>query len=159
MMHDPLNKMIMEEIGLTVDKQNRVYDQDTRQPILFKDKSMKYSSQHSVALSNNDMVFDPANNKGLMGSLFDYYTQKLEDEEGVYVAGHFEESDENGRVAVNMTVDDKQIKTNYYTNNSLSYLEAIKALNGSNDLDLTGYDSERKQQKPVTRRKKKGVLS
>lgn len=157
-MHDPLNKMIMEEIGLTVDKQNRVYDQDTRQPLLFKEKNMKFSSQHNVALGNNDMVFDPANNKGLMNSLFDYYTQKLEDEEGVYVSGHFEEANEDGKMAVNLTVNNKQVKTNYYTNNSLSYLEAIKVLNGSDSLDLTEYDSDRKQ-KPTTKRKKKGILS
>lgn len=157
MMQDPLNKMIMQEIGLSVDKQNRVYDQDTRQPILFKDKNMKFSSQHNVALSGNDMVFDPANNKGLMSSLFDYYTQKLEDEEGVYVSGHFEESTEDGKMAVTLMMNNNQIKTNSYTNNSLSYLEAIKRLNGSQDTDLSEYDSDRKQKAP-TKRKKKGVL-
>ena len=158
MMHDPLNKMIMEEIGLSVDKQNKVYDQDTRQPLLFKDKNMKFSSQHNVALSGNDMVFDPANNKGLMSSLFDYYTQKLEDEEGIYVSGHFEESGDDGKMSVTLMIDNNQIKTNSYSNNSLSYLEAIKILNGSENTDLSQYDSV-KQIKAPTRRKKKGILS
>ena len=31
-MHDPLNKMVMEEIGLTINKDKVVIDQDTRQP-------------------------------------------------------------------------------------------------------------------------------
>ena len=36
MMNDPINKMMMEEIGLTVDSQSRVMDQDTREYLSLK---------------------------------------------------------------------------------------------------------------------------
>ena len=37
-MMNPVNQIIMEEIGLTIDQNYRVIDQDSRQPIIINDK-------------------------------------------------------------------------------------------------------------------------
>ena len=80
MMNDPINKMMMEEIGLTVDSQSRVMDQDTREYLSFKSRQMKFSSQNQVTIGDRDMVFDPASNKNVAANLLDYYANKLQEE-------------------------------------------------------------------------------
>lgn len=159
MMKDPINKVIMEEIGLTVDSSNRVMDQDTRALLSYKDKNMKYSSQNSVTLTNKDIVFDPASNKAIMGSLFDHFLTKIEDEEGTYVSLHYEKKNEkDNSTALVAIVDGEEITTDYYNNDSLKYVEMMRHLNESIDTDLHNMDSEAKQiedNTTVTRRKPK----
>ena len=41
-MMNPVNQIIMEEIGLTIDQNYRVIDKDYRQPIIINDKVLKY---------------------------------------------------------------------------------------------------------------------
>ena len=145
MMKDPINKVIMEEIGLTVDSSNRVMDQDTRALLSYKDKNMKYSSQNSVTLTNKDIVFDPASNKAIMGSLFDHFLTKIEDEEGTYVSLHYEKKNEkDNSTALVAIVDGEEITTDYYNNDSLKYVEMMRHLNESIDTDLHNMDSEAK---------------
>ena len=159
MMKDPINKVIMEEIGLTVDSSNRVMDQDTRALLSYKDKNMKYSSQNSVTLTNKDIVFDPASNKAIMGSLFDHFLTKIEDEEGTYVSLHYEKKNEkDNSTALVAIVDGEEITTDYYNNDSLKYVEMMRHLNESIDTDLHNMDSEAKtieDNTTVTRRKPK----
>ena len=159
MMKDPINKVIMEEIGLTVDSSNRVMDQDTRALLSYKDKNMKYSSQNSVTLTNKDIVFDPASNKAIMGSLFDHFLTKIEDEEGTYVSLHYEKKNEkDNSTALVAIVDGEEITTDYYNNDSLKYVEMMRHLNESVDTDLHNMDSEAKpieDNTTVTRRKPK----
>ena len=123
MMHDPINKVIMEEIGLTVDSSNRIMDQDTRALLSYREKNLKFSSQNSVTLTNNDIIFDPASNKAIMGSLFDHFLTKIEDEEGTYVSIHYEKKNEDDNsTALVAIVDGEEITTDYYNNDSLKYV-------------------------------------
>lgn len=157
MMKDPINKMIMEEIGLTVDSSNRVLDQDTRALLSYKDKNMKYSSQNSVTLTNKDIIFDPAANKAVMGSLFDHFLHKVEEEDGSYVSLHYEKkNEEDNSTALVAIVDGESYETDYYNNDSLKYVEMMRHLNGSSDTDLHDMDSEAKpieDNTAVTKRK------
>ena len=157
MMKDPINKMIMEEVGLTVDSSNRVLDQDTRALLSYKDKNMKYSSQNSVTLTNKDIIFDPAANKAVMGSLFDHFLHKVEEEDGSYVSLHYEKkNEEDNSTALVAIVDGESYETDYYNNDSLKYVEMMRHLNGSLDTDLHDMDSEAKpveDNTAVTKRK------
>lgn len=159
MMKNPLNKVIMEEIGLTVDSSNRVMDQDTRAILSYKDKNMKYSSQNSVTLTNQDIIFDPASNKTVMGSLFNHFLGKIEEEDGTYVSLHYEKrNEENNSSALVAVVNGEEVCTDYYNNDSLKYVEMIKHLNEAEDTDLHSYDSESVpniDSTAVTRNKKK----
>ena len=159
MMHDPINKVIMEEIGLTVDSSNRIMDQDTRALLSYREKNLKFSSQNSVTLTNNDIIFDPASNKAIMGSLFDHFLTKIEDEEGTYASIHYEKKNEDDNsTALVAIVDGEEITTDYYNNDSLKYVEMMRCLNGSDDLNLHGMDSSTAtvdDSTAVTRRKPK----
>lgn len=142
MMRDPINRIIMEDVGLTVDKNNRIFDQDTRGYLRYNDKDMRYSSQNSVTLTNNDIIFDPGSNKMLMGHVFNYYLGKVQEEDGTYVSMHYEKTKEDGSSALTAKIDGKEYTTNYYNNESLKYAEMIKIINQSADTDLSQYDSE-----------------
>ena len=61
------------EIGLSVNAENYIYDQDTHTVLKFKDKYMKYSFNSEVYAGRNDIVFDPSSNYNLMVMLFGYY--------------------------------------------------------------------------------------
>lgn len=161
MMRDPLNRIIMEDIGLTVNDNNKIMDQDTREELSYKGKSMRYSSQNSVVLTNQDMVFDPASNKALMGKLFDHYLNKIESEDGTYVGIYYEEIDpetQQSSLVAKVQFEgesETQIRTNSYNNDSLKYAEMIKKLNRSDDTDLSEYDKEPILDSVRSRKKKK----
>lgn len=166
MMRDPLNRIIMEDIGLTVDPNNKIMDQDTRQELKYKDKSMRYSSQNSVVLTQADMAFDPASNKSLMNNLFDHYLTKIEDEDGTYVPIYYEERNPDGqgtgliaKIHREGSATEEVLKTQYYNNDSLKYVEMIRQINESSNTNLSEYDSEPKDMtKPQRKRKKKKVI-
>lgn len=162
MMQDPLNKVIMEEIGLTVDDQNRVLDQDTRERIKFKDKTVKYSSQHPVTIGNNDIVFDPMNNRTLMNTLFEYYSHKLQEEDDVYVAMHYEQRSED-KSTLYAKVDGKVLESKPYHQEALKYVDVIKQLNGAENVDLSQYDKpiqhiDKKPIRRTTKPQKRGIF-
>ena len=112
-----------------------------------------------VTLTNKDIVFDPASNKAIMGSLFDHFLTKIEDEEGTYVSLHYEKKNEkDNSTALVAIVDGEEITTDYYNNDSLKYVEMMRHLNESIDTDLHNMDSEAKpieDNTTVTRRKPK----
>lgn len=162
MMHDDLNKVIVDVIGLTTTEQCRVVDQDTGEQLIYKDKTMRYSSTNSVPCTKQDVIFDPASNKGQMGALFDHFTHKIADEEDIYVKMSYEKVDpETDKSALIYEVNGEKVTTNYYNNDSLKYVEAIERLNGAENLEyLKQYDKkvERKSQ-PKTRRRKKPLFA
>lgn len=144
MMNDPMNKIIMTEIGLTVDDQSRVMDQDTREYLRFNSKNLKYSSQNQVTLGNKDMQFDPVSNRAVMGNLFDYYANKLSEEGEAYVSMYSERIHDD-KTSLEVKVDDKVITTKPYYNDSLKFVDAIQQLNGATDVDLSEYDKKKEQ--------------
>lgn len=141
MMHDPINKIIMQEIGLGVDNHQKVIDQDTRETLKFKDKNIKYSSQNNVVLTKNDMPFDPFQTRNLMNSLFDHFTEKANDEDGIYVSMYYDIPGEKG-TALEAVVNGEKIKSNYYENDALRYLDVIMKINGSDTSGLMQYDAK-----------------
>ena len=156
MMDNPLNKIIMNEIGLTVDSQSRVMDQDTREHLQFRSKNMKYSSQNQVTLGNKDMVFDPASNKNVMSSLFDYYANKIQNEEdGKYVSMYNEKVD-GDKSSLEVRVDGETIISGQYHNDSLKYVDAIMRLNGNKNVDLSDYDKKESEQQDNKPNKRQG---
>lgn len=153
MMQDPINKIIMQEIGLGVDNHQKVIDQDTREALKFKDKNIKYSSQNSVILTKNDMPFDPIGTRNMMNSLFDHFTEKVQEEEGTYVSIYYDINGDQGKTALEAVVNGQKVTSDYYNNEALKYLDLIMKMNGSSTCNLKQYDTE-----PVkeTKTKKKG---
>lgn len=70
---------LFSEIGLGINSQQYLYDQDTQTTIMFKDKYIKASiNGQPVYAGRNDVVFEPNKNYTLMARLFEYYLDKCQ---------------------------------------------------------------------------------
>lgn len=149
-MHNPVNKMLLDEIGLTVDANHRVIDQDTRQPVIIKDRYLKYSAYNSVPVhGRQEQVFDPCSNRGQMGFLFEYYVAKL-DSEGEPIDMYYET--QNGE-AIEVKREGECLESGIYNNETLKFVDVIMQLNQSSSIEeLHKYDSKKK---PITGRKQR----
>lgn len=138
------------EIGLSVNMDQYIYDQDTGIILKFKDKQIKMGFNNNVYAGNNDIVFDPSTNYNLMVTLFGYYIEKeaANDNDIGYIAQFTEE--EAGKVFVPKGERFKQrvvirtkngdIYTSYFYNLYLAYIEAIFIISGSTNYDLSNFD-------------------
>lgn len=139
MMHDPINKIIMQEIGLTIDNHQKVVDQDTREILKFKDKNLKYSSKNDIVITRNDVPFDPIDAKNMMTSLFNHFTEKINIEDGSYVSMYYDINSEEG-TALEAVIDNNKITSDFYKNDALKYLDIIMKINGADTSGLKQYD-------------------
>ena len=153
MFFNNFNEMFYElfmEIGLAINNEQYVYDQDTGIILKFKDKRIKMSFTSDVYAGNNDIIFDPSTNYDLMVKLFGYYIEK-ETNEGNdigYIA-HFTE-EENGKAFIPKDERFKQrvvvrtrngdICSNYYYNLYLAYIEIIFIISENPQYDLSNFD-------------------
>ena len=149
-MMNPVNQIIMEEIGLTIDQNYRVIDQDSRQPIMINDKVLKYSQYHCVPVRNQEQLFDPMSQYKQMSILFDYFIDKIGATEGISVDLYY---DIHNGTALEAKNSERTITTNDYNSEPLKYVDMMMQLNGSSTSELTGYDIPEK--KTNTRKKAK----
>ena len=154
MMHDDLNVVVLQSVGLTVNEQQKIVDQDTRELLQYKGKNMRFSSTNSVPITKQDIVFDPSDNKGQMMALFEHFTHKIEDEDGTYIKMSCEIQD-GDKTALTYEVDGQRVTTNPYYKESLKYVEAIERLNGCEDVSyLQQYDKKKEVPKKTRKRNK-----
>lgn len=147
MMHNPLNRLIMEEIGLSVNDHKTVIDQDTREILKFRDKNIKYSSTDNISTTRNDILFDAIETRNLMRSLFDHFTKKIEMETGLCISVYHDIKGENDTTSLRAIVYNKNeddsfntISSDYYKLDALRYLDVIIQLNDSDRSILKKYD-------------------
>lgn len=138
------------EIGLSINNDQYIYDQDTGIILKFKDKQIKMSFINNVYAGNNDIVFDPSTNYNLIVTLFGYYIEKeaANGNDIGYIA-HFSE-EEAGKVFIPKGERFKQrlvirtkngdINTEGYYNLYLAYIEAIFIISGNTGYDLSNFD-------------------
>ena len=138
------------EIGLSINNDQYIYDQDTGIVLKYKDKYMKMSFTGDVYAGRNDMVFDPITNYNLIVTLLGYYIEKeiangndigyiadFKEEEfkrEVYVKG------ERFKQRVVVKTKNGDFCSNYYYNLYLAYIEIIFILSGNTEYDLTNFD-------------------
>ena len=139
------------EIGLGINRDQYIYDQDTGIVLKFKEKHIKTNlNNNNVYAGNNDIVFDPSTNFNLIVTLFGYYIEKEQtnDNDIGYIAQFTEE--EAGKVFIPKGERFKQrlvirtkngdIYTSYFYNLYLAYIEAIFIISGNNNYDLSNFD-------------------
>lgn len=151
-MLDPINKVIMQEIGLTIDSSFRVIDQDTRQPIMVNDKVLKYSSNHAVPVRNQEQLFDPIQQRNQMNVLFDYFIGKMESE-GTPVDLYYDIHDGS---AMEVKSSENTLVSADYNIEQLKYVDIMMQLNGSSADDVKKHDAKNKPVR-TTRSKKAKV--
>lgn len=154
MFFNNLNEMYYElflEIGLAINSDQYIYDQDTGIVLKYKDKYMKMSFTNEVYSGRNDMVFDPTDNYHLIVTLLGYYIEKesaIGNDIG-YIADYKEEEFKRGfyakgerfRQRVVIRTNKGDIFTQYYYNLYLAYIEAIFLLSETYDYDLSNFDT------------------
>jgi hypothetical protein len=137
---------LFTEIGLGINNNSYLYDQDTFTEIKFKEKYIKATTQPiTIYAGRNDIIFDPANNYQLMVSLLGYYIDKRavsEDEETIeFVAQYIEETPGREKQRVTVKTNNKgDISSNFYYNIYLGYIEIIFLLGGNFVPDLSNFD-------------------
>ena len=148
-----LNEMyynLFLEIGLSINSDQYIYDQDTGIVLKYKDKYMKMSFTNEVYSGRNDMIFDPADNYHLIVTLLGYYIEK-ESANGNdigYIADYKEEEFKRGfyakgerfRQRVVIRTKKGDLYTQYYYNIYLAYIEAIFLLSENFEYDLSNFD-------------------
>ena len=126
---------LFNEIGLSINKDNYLYDTDTDTVLRFKDKYIKASNKPGDDLyaGKTDVVFDPLKNYTLMTSLFGYYIDKeFVDRPGFYIAQYIDDNPEDKHLQrVVVKTQDGDVYSEYYNNTYLGYIEDIFILSGT----------------------------
>lgn len=137
---------LFNEIGLGINTQQYLYDQDTQTVIMFKEKYIKASIDgQPIYAGRNDIVFEPAKNYTLMTRLFEYYLDKCQNsDDGDILCGYIahyiddDETKEKQRVVVK-TVGRGEISSEFYYNIYLAYIDCLFKIAGYNAV-LSNFD-------------------
>jgi len=139
------NVIILQEIGLEVDKDGIVSDQDTGTKLEYNKKKLTLSNNKEVKHLNTEFVeFNPIDNPQLMNSLFDYYLNKINREDDRYIGMyHSSTNDKTKKGHIELKEGDSSIKSGDFYNDSLKYGDLILKLNESPvNIDLEALDKE-----------------
>lgn len=132
------------EIGLSINCNNYLYDQDTEILLMYKDKYIKATTfPVPIYAGRNDIVFDPSQNYNLMVSILGYYIDKESNSDSGdnigFIAQYIEDNDiEMQRVVVKTKNGD--YASQFYHNVFLGYIEVIFLLAHSFNVDLSNFD-------------------
>lgn len=152
-----INIKIMQEIGIDISADKRLVDQDTGDVLQFKDKFLVGPN----VKEKNSIEFDPINNVRQMTTMFDYFTRKLEDDDSNNISVFYPKEDPNNKEKTYLelkTEDNKIITSGSYINESLTYVDVIMRLNGSEDVDLSEYDAKSHKELEDKKKEKKNIF-
>lgn len=136
---------LMREIGLDVDINMCIIDQDTGIQLEYNGKKMVYQGNRS----KTSVPFDPLNNTKMMSHLFSYYTEKVQAEDGRYFSIFYQVKDSDTKSHLEIKEDNGNIiKSESYTNDTLKYADLIFKINGE-EKDLSKEDKEMTKQKQL----------
>lgn len=138
-----VNKMIMEEIGLEIDSNNRIIDQDTGAAIAIKGMPVIAPGCYS----RGGMEFDPYNNRKLMQGLFGYFLDKVSDESDVDVRTYYDVEDGNNKGHLECVMsDDTKLVSKSYNRDALKCIDIMSQLNGGSAPNLDKYDTMKRKE-------------
>lgn len=132
---------LMTEIGLEIDSEMRVVDQDDGNVIMFKGKSLKVSLNEykQPFIGRNDILFDPITNFKVMSNLFSYFIHKTSITEGRYFNIFYPVNLADGRTYIEIKEDNQVIRSGSYNNPCIAYIDLVFRINGE-AYDLSMYD-------------------
>lgn len=143
--------LTLREIGLEVDANGHIVDEESGNPITMKGKYLKYNYGPVKRTSREEINYDPLNNPKLMNMLFCYYSNKLESEgsRGVdmYSTNLFGED----KVVLKAKVGDNTIQSEPYLNESVRIMDVVLKMNDSTE-DISVYDAVTE---PIVAKKRK----
>ena len=133
-------------IGLSIDAEQHLYDQDTGAKLNFKGKYIKAAINENIPVyaGKNDIVFDPSKNYAIMVTLLGYYLDKESksidgDNIGFISQGMEDSPDREYHRLFIQTSKKGRIESDWYQNSYLGFLDCIFKLDGQN-VDLHNFD-------------------
>jgi hypothetical protein len=137
---------LFNEIGISVNNDGLLYDQDTGNLIAFNGKYIKASINGTpVYPGRNDIVFEPQKNYQMLKCLYGLYIDKCTNSEdgdiiGGYIADFIDDSDDKQKQRVVLRSSEKgDIASDFYFNIYLAYIDNIFRIAGYN-VDLSAFD-------------------
>lgn len=134
---------LFNEIGLSLNQNQYLTDDDSGISIKYKDKYIKSAvTPVPVYAGKTDILFEPWKNYNLMTTLFGYFVDKqtsLGNNIG-FSAQYVEDNETRDRQRLIVKTVNGDIVSRFYVNIFLAYFEAIFKLSGFGDVDLSNLD-------------------
>lgn len=140
---EEFNERVLQDIGLEVEDDGTIVDDETGDTIQFKGKTIKVNN-----IGQNDIEFDPIENPSMMSKLFTYFLAKNEKETGVGTRTFaYSNSNKKDKSYIELKKEDNTVvRSNSYFNDSLKYADIIFKMNSNvYDEDLSPLDSLKKK--------------
>lgn len=140
-----LNYNLFLAIGLGINEEQHLYDQDTYKELNFKGKYIKASvNDMPVYAGKNDVVFMPSKNYHLMATLFGYYIDKESKSEdgdkiGFIAQGTEDTPDKEFHRIFVQTSRLGRIESDWFMNGYLGFIDCIFKMDGQM-IDLHNFD-------------------
>ncbi len=138
-----LNSIVLREIGLDLDHQYNIVDQDTGVQLQINGKLIKYYFGSEISPDSNingDKIFDAVRDSYLMNFLVAYYIEKVKEEyPELYIYSYHSINDKHSPRTALEFKGNLNVRTRFYYNDCLKYIEGLYRLTGC-DIDLTEYD-------------------
>lgn len=137
-------------IGLGIDNESHLYDQDTEKKLQFKGKYIKATiREEPVYAGRNDIVFEPWKNYSMMAMLTGYYLDKETNSEngdtiGYIAQGNEDSSDKEFHRMFIQTKFRGRIESDWYRNGYLGFIDCIFKLDGQ-IVDIHNFDIKEEQ--------------
>lgn len=130
---------VLQEVGLEIDTNDRVIDQDNNSLVKFKGKTLKFNPDKKPLINRTEIEFNPLENPNIMNYMMSYYVKKLEEEENRYIGMFFlTDTEDNGRAQCKE--NGKLVSSDLFFNDSVKYADLISKLNGNTSVDFSKYD-------------------
>ena len=135
---------LMMQIGLGINRDGYVYDQDTGITLKSRDKYLKASVDGSpIYTGSNDIAFDPVKNYVITLFMLGYYIDKMREMDGEdigFISQGIEDNDDKSyhRAFIDCSKYGR-IYSKFYHISSLGYVELIFKL-GDMNTDISNFD-------------------
>lgn len=135
-----INNILIQKIGLELDENSHLVDQDTGQPLHFNGKAIKYNYTNINRLAKNEVEFDPLNNTSMANYLCGYYIEKMNNEGETDISIYSQSNKDRDTLGnVEARQGDTVIKSDSFVKDSLKFIDLIdKVDSSSQDLPLMG---------------------
>lgn len=132
---------IIREVGLGVDINDCLVDQDSGMYIEVADKRIKYGVDKFVSIDRNtEIFFNPLKNLKLILNLFSLHLTKICLYNNMVVHSYNVDKDEDSRHIITIHTSNGVYYSRGYKKLLLSYIDMIFILGGGDTIDLTELD-------------------
>lgn len=136
---------LFSEIGLAINSDQYLYDQDSMTLLRYKDNFIKATVQPiEIYSGKNDIVFDPVRNYNLMVNLFGYFISKesnsIEGDKIRFISQYIDDNQTKDKQRLVVKTANGDFASQFYYNIYLAYIECIFLLSGNFTPDLGNFD-------------------